>query len=66
MSAAAVQTPAQDPKKPTIGPVAVALSDYLSRVVRRKIPAAIVGKAKLHIVDTLASIVSDGRLRFDP
>jgi len=51
----------------TIGPgvsaVTQALSDYIAATPRRPLPAEVVAKTKLHLLDTLAAMLSGARLK---
>jgi 2-methylcitrate dehydratase PrpD len=46
-----------------ISPVSSALADYVAGTLDRELPANIVARAKLHILDTLAAAVSGSRLK---
>jgi 2-methylcitrate dehydratase PrpD len=46
-----------------ISPVTGALADYVAGTLDRELPANIVARAKLHILDTLAAAVSGSRLK---
>jgi 2-methylcitrate dehydratase PrpD len=46
----------------SLSPVMSELSDYIARAPRKALPAAVVEKAKHHILDTLAAMVSGSRL----
>jgi 2-methylcitrate dehydratase PrpD len=45
-----------------ISPITTALADYIAGTLDRDLPANIVARAKLHILDTLAAAVSGSRL----
>jgi 2-methylcitrate dehydratase PrpD len=47
---------------PAMSPVMAALSSYMSEAARRALPAEAVEKAKQHILDTLAAMVSGAEL----
>jgi hypothetical protein len=46
-----------------ISPVARALSEYVAETMRRDLPVEVAAKTKLHVLDTLASILSGSRLK---
>jgi 2-methylcitrate dehydratase PrpD len=46
-----------------ISPVARALSEYVADTMRRDLPVEVVAKTKLHVLDTLASMLSGSRLK---
>ncbi len=48
---------------PAISPAAAAIADYVSGALDRELPAEVVAATKLHVLDTLAAIVSGSRLR---
>jgi 2-methylcitrate dehydratase PrpD len=58
---------AQDPDVPAaevpISPVTTALCDYVASALDRGLPADVVAKTKLHILDTIAAMVSGSRLQ---
>lgn len=45
-----------------ISPEMKALSSYMTRALNRRLPAKVAEKAKHHILDTLAAIISGSRL----
>ena len=47
---------------PTVSPIMQDLSTYISRAVRRAPPKAVVARARLHLVDTFAAMISGTRL----
>src|SRR6516164_7639483 len=57
----------QDPDEPvgnvSISPVTQALCDYVATTLERDMPAAVVAKTKLHVLDTVAAMVSGSRLK---
>jgi 2-methylcitrate dehydratase PrpD len=53
--------PATD--SPPVSPVATALADYVAKALDRELPAAVVARTKLHVLDTLAAMVSGSRLK---
>jgi hypothetical protein len=46
-----------------ISPITSALADYIAGTLDRDLPANVVARAKLHILDTLAAAVSGSRLK---
>src|SRR5580700_9322069 len=46
-----------------LSPVTVALADYISGALDRELPPAVVAKTKMHILDTIAAMVSGSRLK---
>jgi 2-methylcitrate dehydratase PrpD len=46
-----------------VSPVTAALADYVAKTLDRELPAAAVAKTKLHVLDTLAAMVSGSRLK---
>ena len=55
-------TKIQDPDEPvgnvSISPVTQALCDYVATTLERDMPPEVVAKTKLHILDTIAAMVS--------
>ena len=55
-------TKTQDPDEPvgnvSISPVTQALCDYVATTLERDMPPEVVAKTKLHILDTIAAMVS--------
>src|SRR6266853_231591 len=49
--------------KTPISPVTTALADHVARTLDRELPAAVVAKTKLHVLDTIAAMVSGSRLK---
>jgi 2-methylcitrate dehydratase PrpD len=47
----------------SISPAATALADYVAKALDRELPAAVVARTKLHVLDTLAAMVSGSRLK---
>jgi 2-methylcitrate dehydratase PrpD len=62
---AAAKDLSEDPAVDTtpISPVATALADYIAHALDRELPAAVVAKTKLHVLDTIAAMVSGSRLK---
>jgi 2-methylcitrate dehydratase PrpD len=46
-----------------ISPVTTALADYVAKTLDRELPAAVVARTKLHVLDTIAAMVSGSRLK---
>jgi hypothetical protein len=46
-----------------VSPVTTALADYVAKALDRELPAAVVARTKLHVLDTLAAMVSGSRLK---
>jgi 2-methylcitrate dehydratase PrpD len=46
-----------------ISPAATALADYVATALDRELPADVVARTKLHVLDTLAAMVSGSRLK---
>ena len=47
----------------TISPVTTALADYVAKTLDRELPAAALARTKLHVLDTIAAMVSGSRLK---
>jgi 2-methylcitrate dehydratase PrpD len=58
--AAAEDEPAADAP---LSPVATALSEYVAGALDREMPPEVVAKTKLHVLDTIAAMVSGARLK---
>jgi 2-methylcitrate dehydratase PrpD len=50
-------------KEEPLSPVTVALANYISGALDRELPAAVVAKTKMHVLDTIAAMVSGSRLK---
>jgi len=51
------------PKKSTaVSPMMNKLSDHIATAVQRPVPTAVIARAKLHLVDTFAAMISGSRL----
>ena len=50
-------------KEPPLSPVTVALASYIAGTLDRELPAPVVAKTKMHVLDTIAAMVSGSRLR---
>ena len=50
-------------KEEPLSPVTVALANYISASLDRELPAAVVAKTKMHVLDTIAAMVSGSRLK---
>jgi 2-methylcitrate dehydratase PrpD len=46
-----------------VAPATVALADYVAKALDRELPAEVVVRTKLHVLDTLAAMVSGSRLK---
>jgi 2-methylcitrate dehydratase PrpD len=46
-----------------VSPAAAALADYVAKALDRELPAEVVVRTKLHVLDTLAAMVSGSRLK---
>jgi 2-methylcitrate dehydratase PrpD len=46
-----------------ISPAATALADYVAKTLDRALPAEVVARTKLHVLDTFAAMVSGSRLK---
>ena len=49
-------------KNPSISPLMHELSAYIAGALKRKLPAEVAERARLHLVDVVASMVSGSRL----
>jgi 2-methylcitrate dehydratase PrpD len=56
---------AEDPAvdQTPLSPITTALADYIAGTLDRDMPAAVVAKTKLHVLDTVAAMVSGSRLK---
>jgi len=60
----AVETPDKGAAaEPVISPVTRELADYVVQTLERPLPSAVMATTKLHILDTLAAMVSGSRLK---
>src|SRR5580700_3553925 len=50
-------------KEPPLSPVTLALASYISGTLDRELPAPAVAKTKMHVLDTVAAMVSGSRLK---
>ena len=50
-------------KDEPISPVTIALAEYVSKTLDRELPPAVVAKTKLHVLDTIAAMMSGSRLK---
>jgi len=55
------EEPAMD--NPPLSPVTSALGDYVANTLDRDMPPEVVAKTKLHVLDTIAAMVSGSRLK---
>ena len=46
-----------------VSPATTAFADYVVKALDRELPAEVVARTKLHVLDTLAAIVSGSRLK---
>ena len=46
-----------------ISPITTALSEYVTRSLDRELPPAVAAKTKMHVLDTIAAMVSGSRLK---
>src|SRR5260221_1887328 len=61
---AAAKDAAEDTgKDEPLSPVTVALAAYISSALDRDLPAPVVAKTKMHVLDTIAAMVSGSRLK---
>ena len=58
----APRAPAEAAEDP-ISPVATTLGDHVAKTLDRELPAEVVGRTKLHVLDTFAAMVSGSRLK---
>jgi 2-methylcitrate dehydratase PrpD len=47
----------------SISPITTALADYVARALDRELPASALARTKLHVLDTIAAMVSGSRLK---
>jgi 2-methylcitrate dehydratase PrpD len=47
----------------SVSPITTALADYVARTFDRELPAPVIARTKLHVLDTLAAMVSGSRLK---
>jgi 2-methylcitrate dehydratase PrpD len=50
-------------QEPAISPATNAFADYVAKALDRELPAEVVARTKLHVLDTLAAMVSGSRLK---
>jgi 2-methylcitrate dehydratase PrpD len=60
---AAKESSEEPVKDAPLSPVTVALAEYISRTLDRELPAPVVAKTKMHVLDTIAAMVSGSRLK---
>ncbi len=60
---APVPGPRADAAEDAVSPAATALADYVANALDRELPAEVVARTKLHVLDTLAAMVSGSRLK---
>jgi 2-methylcitrate dehydratase PrpD len=61
--AAAKESSEETVKEEPLSPVTVALANYISGTLDRELPAPVVAKTKMHVLDTVAAMVSGSRLK---
>ena len=49
-------------KKIQVSPLMQQLSAYIAKALHRRLPAAVTDRAKIHLVDTFAAMISGSRL----
>src|SRR6266700_343083 len=54
---------ATDAARDSVSPAATALADYVAKALDRELPAEVVARTKLHVLDTFAAMVSGSRLK---
>lgn len=47
----------------SVSPITTALADYVAGALDRELPAPVVARTKLHVLDTLAAMISGSRLK---
>ena len=62
-SAQAAPAPGARTDAETISPDTITLADYVARTLDRELPAEVVARTKLHVLDTFAAMVSGSRLK---
>jgi 2-methylcitrate dehydratase PrpD len=62
-SAQAAPAPGARTDAETISPDTITLADYVARTLDRDLPAEVVARTKLHVLDTFAAMVSGSRLK---
>ena len=50
-------------KEEPLSPVTVTLANYISGALDRELPAPVVAKTKMHVLDTIAAMISGSRLK---
>jgi 2-methylcitrate dehydratase PrpD len=61
--AAAAESAEEGGKTEPLSAVTVALANYISGALDRELPAPVVAKTKMHVLDTIAAMVSGSRLK---
>jgi hypothetical protein len=51
------------PERVAVSPITAKLADYVANALDRELPPAALAKTKLHVLDTLAAMVSGSRLK---
>src|SRR6266566_6304105 len=62
-SAQAAPAPGARTDAETISPATITLADYVAKTLDRELPAEVIARTKLHVLDTLAAMVSGSRLK---
>jgi hypothetical protein len=62
-SAQAAPAPGARTDAETISPDTITLADYVAKALDRELPAEVVTRTKLHVLDTFAAMVSGSRLK---
>src|SRR5262249_45911048 len=62
-SAQAAPAPGTRTDADTISPDTIKLADYVAQTLDRELPAEVVARTKLHVLDTFAAMLSGSRLR---
>jgi len=62
-SAQAAPAPGARADAESISPATITLADYVAKTLDRELPAEVVARTKLHVLDTFAAMVSGSRLK---
>ena len=62
-SAQAAPAPGARTDTETVSPDTIKLADYVAKTLDRELPAEVVARTKLHVLDTFAAMVSGSRLK---
>ena len=63
ISPATAQTTAAPEHPPAVSSIATTLSDYVAKTLDRPLPEPVIAATKLHLLDTIAAMVSGSRLK---